>query len=119
MVRGFLDRGAFFSFSPYFLHERKAAQREIFRELPSERILVETDAPDLAPPPEKNPRPLHSDDGRALNHPLNLLTAYDALAEIRGTSREELAPLIAKNFLRLFGLPWDVSGVHPATGRRE
>lgn len=105
MVRGFLDLGAYFSFSPYFLHERKAAQREVFRMLPAERILVETDAPDLAPPPEKNPRPLHAPDGRVLNHPANLLTAYDALADIRATSRDALAAQVAENFASLFGQP--------------
>jgi TatD DNase family protein len=102
MVRGFLDRGAFFSFPSYFLHERKKAQREIFQRLPAERILVETDAPDLAPPQEHNPRPLSGDDGKILNHPGNLLVAYDALAGIRGMERDELAVVVAENFARLF-----------------
>ncbi len=102
MVASFLARGAYFSFSPSFLHERKSAQREIFRTLPAERILVETDAPDLAPPPEQNPRPLAGADGKALNHPANLVLAYDALAKIRGVSREELAATVEKNFTRLF-----------------
>jgi TatD DNase family protein len=102
MVRGFLDRGAYFSFSPSFLHERKSAQREIFRALPATRILVETDAPDLAPPPEKNPRPIADANGRPLNHPANIILAYDALAEIRGVPRDELAAVVAENFTRLF-----------------
>jgi TatD DNase family protein len=105
MVRGFLDRGAYFSFSPSFLAGRKGAQREIFAHLPADRILVETDAPDLPPPPERNLHPLASDDGTPLNHPMNLLVAYDALAEIRGISRDELASQATKNFARLFGLP--------------
>ena len=102
MVAGFLGRGAYFSFSPYFLHERKSAQREIFRRLPADRLLVETDAPDLAPPPECNPRPLPGADGRTLNHPANLLVAYDALAEIRGGTRDKLAMVVAENFARFF-----------------
>ena len=102
MVRGLLDHGAYFSFSPSFLHERKSAQREIFRTLPAERILVETDAPDLAPPPEKNPHPLADENGKPLNHPANIALAYDALAEIRGTTRDELASVAGKNFARLF-----------------
>jgi len=104
MVRGFLDRGAYFSFSPYFLHERKAEQRDIFRQLPADRLLVETDAPDLAPPPERNPRPLLAGDGKVLNHPANLLPAYDALAVLRGISREELATQVGDNFDRFFRL---------------
>ncbi|MEO6787940.1 MAG: TatD family hydrolase [Chthoniobacteraceae bacterium] len=102
MVAGFLARDAYFSFSPSFLHERKSAQREIFRVLPEERILVETDAPDLAPPPEKNPRPLTGENGKSLNHPGNLVLAYDALAKIRGVTREEIATVVEKNFARLF-----------------
>ena len=102
MVAGFLDRGAYFSFSPYFLHERKSAQREIFKRLPADRLLVETDAPDLAPPPERNPRPLSGADGKPLNHPGNLLVSYDALAEIRGIPRGELATQVAENFVRFF-----------------
>ena len=102
MVHGFLDRGAYFSFSPSFLHERKSAQREIFRTLPAERILVETDAPDLAPPPEQNPHPLADENGKPLNHPANIVLAYDALAEIRGIARDDLASVLEKNFARLF-----------------
>ena len=102
MVAGFLDRGAYFSFSPYFLHERKSAQREIFKRLPADRVLVETDAPDLPPPPERNPRPLAGADGKPLNHPANILVAYDALAEIRGVTRGELTTQVAENFTRFF-----------------
>jgi TatD DNase family protein len=102
MVRGFIEKGAYFSFSPSFLHERKAPQRDIFRQLPPERILVETDAPDLVPPLEQNPRPLVSGDGKVLNHPANLLLAYDAFAAIREVSREELARQVAANFAKLF-----------------
>ncbi len=104
MVVGFLDRGARFSFSPSFLHTKKSAQREIFRTLPADRLLVETDAPDLAPPPERNPRPLAGADGKPLNHPANLLVAYDALAELRGTTRDELAATVAENFARFFSV---------------
>ena len=102
MVAGFLARGAYFSFSPSFLHERKSAQREIFRTLPADRILVETDAPDLAPPPEQNPHPLAGENGKVLNHPANIAVAYDALAEIRGMTREKLAVVVHENFARLF-----------------
>lgn len=103
MIAGFVGRGSFFSFSPYFLHGRKTVQREIFRTLPADRILVETDAPDMAPPPEHNPRPLAGADAKPLNHPANIVSAYDALAEIRGVTRDELAIQVAENFTRLFG----------------
>ena len=104
MVAGFLQRGAYFSFSGHFLHERKAAPREIFRTLPADRILVETDAPDMPPPPEHRPFTLpDGPDGRTVNHPANLLAICEGLAKVRGCSVETLAAQVAENFARLFG----------------
>jgi len=102
MVPGFVERGAYFSFSTYFLHERKSSQREVFQRLPLDRLLVETDAPDLRPPDERNPRPLHAPDGAAINHPANIDLAYVTLAELRGMSLDELTAIVAENFTRLF-----------------
>ncbi len=103
MVSGFLDRGAHFSFSSYFLHERKAAIRDIFHDLPADRLLVETDAPDMAPPPARTRDPLTDTNGKALSHPANIELAYTTLAELRGASSEALAQQIEANFERLFG----------------
>jgi TatD DNase family protein len=99
MIRNFVERGAYFSFSPYFLNERKAAQREAFRHIPLNRILVETDAPDLRPPDSHNPRPLTEPGGKPINHPANIDVAYRGLAEIRG---EPIERPVAENFARLF-----------------
>lgn len=104
MVAGFVERGAYFSFSPSFLAERKAAQREIFRTLPLDRLLVETDAPDLRPPDDRNPRPLAAPDGSPINHPANIDLTYATLAELRGLPLDELAGIVAQNFARLFGV---------------
>ena len=103
MVRGFVARGAYFSFNAYFLHERKAAQRAVFQHIPPDRLLVETDAPDLRPPDERNPHPLRDADGHPLNHPANIALAYTALATLRGMPVAELTVQIAENFARLFG----------------
>lgn len=105
LARFFLECGAHFSFPPYFLHERKAPQRALFKTLPAERILVETDAPDLVPPAEHDRRPLvHPDTGMPLNHPANLPGAYEALAALRGESVSKLAKTVEGNWCRLFQL---------------
>ena len=96
MLASFIKLGAYFSFSPYFLHERKTLQRAAFSTMPLHRILVETDAPDLAPPAEMNPHPLPQN----LNHPWNLLLSYKALAQLRGLPLESLAAQVAENFQR-------------------
>ena len=102
MMRNFAQRGAYFSFSPYFLHERKAAQRAVFAAIHEDRLLVETDAPDLRPPDERNVHPLTDTTGAPINHPANIATAYAGLAEIRGVKIEVLAEIVAANFARLF-----------------
>lgn len=103
MVAPLAERGAFFSFSPYFLHARKAEQRAVFARLPLDRLLIETDAPALYPPAESNPYPLRTPEGEELNDPRNLTTAFDGLASVRAESREELAAALGANFERLFG----------------
>lgn len=103
MVRGFIARGAYFSFNAYFLHDRKAAQRAVFAKLPADRLLIETDAPDLRPPDTQNPRPLLDSAGQPINHPANLALAYTALADLRQMPVGELAAQVAENFARLFG----------------
>jgi len=63
-----LKKGAWFSFSGYFLHERKRKVLEVFRKLPRDRILLETDAPEMIPPEGFVKFPL----GEEVNHPGNL-----------------------------------------------
>jgi TatD DNase family protein len=94
--------GAYFSFPGYFLHERKRRQRATFKQVPADRLLVETDAPDQLPPPEKIPHPLTGPDGEALNHPANLPAVYFGLAEFLGEPIDLLTARVEENFLRVF-----------------
>jgi TatD DNase family protein len=104
MVEEFVKRGAYFSFSGYFLHERKSRQRDVFRGIPIDRLLVETDAPDMLPPHGSGASFLKvSGTGELLNSPLNLELNYRGLAEIRGMRVEELRGQVEENFRRLFG----------------
>jgi TatD DNase family protein len=103
MVAEFVKLGAYFSFSPYFLNTRKFRQREAFAEIPISRLLIETDAPALYPPPEANRFPLmeHA-TGLTLNHPANLRVAFDGLAALRGLPDNEMARHLQENFNRLW-----------------
>ena len=103
MMREFTNCDGYFSFPPYFLHDRKSAQREVFAAIPEACLLVETDAPDLRPPDERNTHPLHDTTGEPINHPANIEVAYAGLAEIRGMEVAKLADIVANNFARLFG----------------
>lgn len=92
-ARRLLPLGAFFSFSGHFLHPRKAAVLEVFRQLPRERILLETDAPDMLPPDEIISHPLPE----KINHPANLPAIGRALAAALGMEEQELAELTRRN----------------------
>jgi TatD DNase family protein len=70
--------------------------------VPLDRLLAETDAPDMWPPDELNPHPLKSADGTSLNHPANLRVSYELLAQVRGMPVDELQAIIAANYAALF-----------------
>jgi len=99
-ARRLLPLGAYFSFSGYFLHARKAAVLETFRQLPPDRVLLETDAPDMLPPADQVRHPLPGD----ANHPANLPAIAAAYAERTGVSLATLAAHNEENFARFFGI---------------
>jgi TatD DNase family protein len=104
MVASFAELGAYFSFPGYYANARKERQREAFRQIPADRLLIETDAPDQRLPDELNRFPLtDSKTGQPLNHPANLAAVYQFAAELRRDSLEALTARVEQNFLRLFG----------------
>ena len=86
--------GAYFSFSGYFLHERKQSIRNTFTKIPPERLLIETDAPDMEPPNVYIKYPLES----GLNHPANIGNITAEASKFLDTSQTN------DNFKRLFEL---------------
>lgn len=104
LVAPLAELGAYFSLPGYFAHERKARQREAFRQVPSDRLLIETDAPDQLLPPERAEYPLtDATSGKPINHPANLGAVYRFTAELRNEPLETLARKVEENFQRLFG----------------
>jgi TatD DNase family protein len=97
-ARRLIPRGAYFSFSGHFLHPRKSSVLEVFRQLPHDRILLETDAPDMLPPAEFLTHPLPGNH----NHPANLPAIGHALAAALGMSPETLAEITRDNARRCF-----------------
>jgi TatD DNase family protein len=103
MIPTFAKLGAYFSFPGYYLHPRKDRQRETFRKVPPDRLLIETDAPDQPLPDDKNQFPLQDPAGKPINHPANLAAVYQGLAEYLGEKPDLLAARIGENFNRIFG----------------
>jgi TatD DNase family protein len=104
MITPLAELGAYFSLPGYFAHERKARQREAFRHVPADRLLLETDAPDQLLPEERVRYPFKdAASGKALNHPANLGAVYAFASELLEVPLEALAERVEGNFLRLFG----------------
>lgn len=80
------DMGAYFSFSGYFLDPRKSKVVDVFRQLPQDRILVETDAPDMLLPGKER---LYGVDDK-VNHPANLVQIRHRLIELIEISSDQL-----------------------------
>jgi TatD DNase family protein len=104
MVAPLAELGAYFSLPGYFAHERKSRQREAFKHVPADRLLLETDAPDQLLPDERvRYRLTDAATGKPLNHPANLGAVYAFASELLGVPLELLAGQVEQNFRRVFG----------------
>ena len=87
-----LALGGYISFSGILTFPKSHELRDIARDVPTERLLVETDSPYLAPVPLRGKR----------NEPANVAHTARVLADVRGMTPDALADLTTANFRRLF-----------------
>jgi len=87
-----LEIGFYISASGIITFKKSEELRRIFALIPTERILIETDSPYLAPTPHRGKR----------NEPSYVVNTAQVLAEIKGMSIEETARITTQNFLTLF-----------------
>jgi TatD DNase family protein len=87
-----IELGLYVSFTGILTFKNSAALRAIAAELPADRILIETDAPYLAPNPFRGKR----------NEPAYVVETAKVLAETRSVSFDTIARTTTENFFRLF-----------------
>jgi TatD DNase family protein len=87
-----VELGLYISFSGILTFKKSEELRETAQALPLDRLLVETDAPFLAPVPLRGKR----------NEPSFVRHTAESLAEVKGVSPTELARITTENFHRLF-----------------
>jgi TatD DNase family protein len=87
-----LAKGAYISFSGILTFKNADEIRAVAKSAPLDRILVETDAPYLAPAPHRG----------KVNEPAFVLHTLSKLAEIREMPAARLAGITSENFFRLF-----------------
>jgi TatD DNase family protein len=88
-----IERRWYCSFAGNVTYPRSDGMREAAAQIPEDRILVETDAPYLAPQPMRGQR----------NAPANVVATAETVAEVRGVSYEELERTVEANARTLFG----------------
>lgn len=89
-----LELGWMVSFAGNLTYKSAVELRELAKEVPADRLLVETDAPYLAPVPNRGKR----------NVPAWVRYTAQLLADVRGVPLQELEPVLDANAERLFGL---------------
>jgi TatD DNase family protein len=94
-ARASLDLGFFVSMSGIVTFPKSSALREVARLIPGDRLLVETDAPFLAPTPHRGKR----------NEPAWVVETLRVVAETRGIDVDALDAQLTANFHALFGAP--------------
>jgi TatD DNase family protein len=87
-----LKLGAYVSFSGILTYKNAEDIRKTAGEVPMDRLLVETDAPYLAPVPYR---------GKS-NEPAFVVKTLEKLAEVKSVSAAEMAEITSRNFFRLF-----------------
>jgi TatD DNase family protein len=93
----YLDLGLYIGITGIVtMKSRGAGLRRMARRIPSQRLVVETDAPYLTPAPERNKH--------RRNEPAFVRSVLLKLAEVRGETAEDLAEVIWSNTCRLFGV---------------
>jgi len=102
-VAPLVELGAYFTFSGTVLDEQRRRARMALAAVPADRLLVETDAPDMLPPRGFRPRVLSDSEGKYRNHPANLPAILRGVAELRGVGEDELAETVWENARRFFG----------------
>jgi TatD DNase family protein len=90
-AREALDAGFYLSFAGMITFPKAQAIRDAAALAPDDRLLVETDAPYLAPVPHRGKR----------NEPAFMVETVRKLAEIRGMTPERIADVTSRNFERL------------------
>lgn len=91
-ARKFLDLGCYISFSGIVTFKSAKDIQDAARYVPIDRLLVETDAPYLAPVPHRG----------KLNHPALVMHTAQFIADLRQTGFEEIAEATTNNFFSLF-----------------
>lgn len=95
-VKRFVDLGCLLSFTGIITYPKSEDLRETVRQCPLEKLMIETDAPFLAPVPHRGKR----------CEPMHVVDVARKVSEIKGISLEEVDRVTTKTAITFFSLSW-------------
>lgn len=103
LIEPLVRHNAYFSVSGQIFEPRRETLREVCRAIPRDRLLIETDAPDMLPPTERRALDLIDGAGRVVNHPANLGEIYRGVADLLGWEVKRLIEQVRGNARKFLG----------------
>jgi TatD DNase family protein len=94
MARSAIDLGFYISFAGNVTFKKAEDLRDTARQIPIDRLLIETDCPYLTPVPFRGKR----------NEPARVIETARCLAQLQGREVEEIGRITSENFAKLFGV---------------
>ena len=98
-AKKYLDLGGYISFSGILTFKNATELHNTCKEVPLDKILVETDSPYLSPHPFRG----------KTNHPKNTVFVAKKLAEIKNQNFDEVSKITTDNFCKLFNIKYSVN----------
>lgn len=86
--------GFYISFAGPVVFPKSLKLKEVAKEIPMDRLLIETDSPYLTPPPFRGKR----------NDPSNVRFVAEEIARLKGVSAEEIAEQTKRNAMEVYGI---------------
>lgn len=88
-----INKGLYIGVNGIATFTKDPGQLAMYKSIPDDRLLLETDAPFLTPTPHRG----------SINQPKHISVIADFLAQLRGTDKEDLAETTTANVIKLFG----------------
>lgn len=103
IAQKFIKLGFYVSFAGNITYKNAKNLQDVVKHIPTNRILVETDAPYLTPEPLRGKKP-HKNTGLTVNFPVNIVFTVRKIAELKSLPEQNIRKITNENAITLFNL---------------
>ncbi len=104
MINQLIDYNAYFTFSGKVLFNNFKKAQAALKQVPLDRILIESDSPNMIPPDEYCAYEVLFSDGYRGNHPGNIMNILNGISKLINIPAERLKEIVWENSARFFNL---------------